>query len=172
MNNSSKSSIIVDYILTRILVTSCHFFREPPRAALAHNPPRLLSSRSPQSGASGRDLLRRDLGAPGAHEGRPHPLQPAVHDGKLGLQAGTASFDPPAHPLLNCAAASLQPNLRGHGVTASPWQDPGGFSGPGCLQQIGSHSQAAVPAAHYAKGGDARAPPAHIFLPLRVLEPH
>lgn len=79
---------------------------------ISHNPPWLRSSCSPQSGAPGRDLLRRDLGALGAHEGRPHPLQPAVHDGKLGLQAGTASFD----FLLSCAAATL---LATRGVTAS-----------------------------------------------------
>lgn len=131
MNNSSKSSIILDYILKRILVTSCHFFREPPRAALAHNPPRLLSSRSPQSGASGRDLLRRDLGAPGAHEGRPHPLQPAVHDGKLGLQAGTASFDPPRTPpleLRSCFPAAEPAGSRGHGLAMA---GPGWFLGTG-----------------------------------------
>lgn len=29
------------------------------------------------------------MGAPGAHEGGPHPLQPAVYDGKLRLQTGT-----------------------------------------------------------------------------------
>lgn len=39
------------------------------------------------------------MGAPGAHEGGPHPLQPAVHDGKLRLQTGTdvsnLKFNPP-----------------------------------------------------------------------------
>lgn len=113
---------------------------EPESFKFRRRPTRLLTcgsfshSCSPQGGASGRDLLRRDLGAPGAHEGGSHPLQPAVHDGKLGLQTGTASSDP-----RSCSPAA---DLRGHGTPPAPPRHP--------RQEAGAFSRAAMSSADWA----------------------